>query len=144
MDNSSNNQSETPLDLDPKARQRGRIGLMIPWQNVPWWGVIILIVGVVVGYSTLTDARYIDAITFIFDLPWNRESISRSVVGDDGQWQISVNDPMSPGDYNLFVQALDETNDPVGRTPIVQFTISETAESGTIGAHPPRRSDADD
>jgi ABC-type amino acid transport system permease subunit len=120
-------ESRQPLTTDEKARQRGRIGLMIPWQNIPWWGVIILIVGVIVGYSTLTDARYIDAIQFIFDLPWNRVSISRSNVGPEGDWEIDLQDPMEPGDYNLFVQTLDETNDPIDRTPIIQLTITEDA-----------------
>lgn len=127
MDNATTPSDKQPLNLDEKARQRGRIGLMIPWQNIPWWGVIILIIGVIVGYSTLTDARYLDAISFIFDLPWNRESISRSTVLSDNTWEIDIQDPMEPGEYNLFVQTLNETNDPIARTQMVHLTISEDA-----------------
>ena len=127
MDNPTKSQDKQPPNLDEKARQRGRIGLMIPWQNTPWWGVIILIIGVIVGYSTLTDARYLDAISFIFDLPWNRESISRSTIASDGSWEFDIQDPMEPGEYNLFVQKLNETNDPIGRTPMIHLTITEDA-----------------
>lgn len=127
MDDPSSKAEKQSLHPDEKARQRGRIGLMIPWQNIPWWGVIILIIGVIVGYSTLSDARYLDAITFIFDLPWNREPVSRSTIGSRGEWEIDIQDPMEPGEYNLFVQALNETNDPIAQTPMLQLTIPETA-----------------
>lgn len=127
MTDSNSDQSKV-LSPDEQARQRGRIGLMIPWDSIPWWGVIIMIIGVIVGFSTLTDARYLDAISFIFDLPWNREAISRSVVEEDGDWLINITDPIPPGDYNLFVQALDELNEPVGRTPLVEFTVQEGSD----------------
>ncbi|MFP3854207.1 MAG: amino acid ABC transporter permease [Anaerolineales bacterium] len=116
-----------PLQIGGKASQRGRLGLMIPWQNVPWWGVIILIVGVIVAYSTLTDSRYIDAITFIFDLPWNRESVSRSTVEEGGDWRIAIQDPMPPGEYKLFVESFDPINDPMSRSEFVYLIITEDA-----------------
>jgi len=40
-------------------------------RNIPWWGLIIAIVGLVVAYSVLSDVRYLDAIYFLFDLPWH-------------------------------------------------------------------------
>jgi hypothetical protein len=48
--------------------------------QVPWWGVIIAIVGLVVAFTVLTDVRYLDAIFFIFDLPWNKALVGEVPV----------------------------------------------------------------
>ncbi|MEJ2559927.1 MAG: hypothetical protein P8186_27660 [Anaerolineae bacterium] len=29
------------LTLDTATRHRGRMGLAVPWENIPWWGIII-------------------------------------------------------------------------------------------------------
>lgn len=108
---------------EKEAAQRGRMGLTLSWDSVPWWGVIILLLGVIVGYSTLTNSRYLDALYFIFDLPWNREALSRGDVGPEGEWQLDIQLPLESGSYTLFAQYLDETNDPIGRSPTLQVTV---------------------
>ena len=46
----------SPLSPDPDSRERGRMGLAIPWDNMPWWAIIILILGVYIGYSLFSNA----------------------------------------------------------------------------------------
>ena len=53
-----------PLVPDTKSRRHGRMGLTFSWENLPWWGIIILIVGIIVGFSVLTSTRYLDALYF--------------------------------------------------------------------------------
>jgi len=50
------------------TEDEGRIGgrlLTIPWSELPWWGVILAIVGLIVGWSVLSSEAYLDAIAFI-------------------------------------------------------------------------------
>ncbi|MGA9532949.1 MAG: amino acid ABC transporter permease [Anaerolineales bacterium] len=112
---------------EKEATRRGRMGLTLSWDSIPWWGVIILMVGVIVGYSMLTNSRYLDALYFIFDLPWNREAISRGDVGPDGEWTLDIQIPLETGSYSLFAQYLDETNDPIGRSPALQVIVPPDA-----------------
>jgi polar amino acid transport system permease protein len=48
-----------------KLRRGG--GLVIPWERVPWWAVIIILLGVFVGYSVLTSEAYRKVIDFVLD-----------------------------------------------------------------------------
>lgn len=114
---------QTAVPQDKEASRRGRMGLTLSWDNVPWWGVIILLLGVIVGYSTLTNSRYLDALYFIFDLPWNREALSRGDVGPEGAWTLDIQIPLEPGSYTLFAQYLNETNDPIGRSSTLQVEV---------------------
>ena len=107
----------TPLAGDQQVRHHGRLGLAPSWQRIPWWGVIILIAGVLVGYSMLTNARYLDAISFIFDLPWDRRPLASQQLGDDPNWSLQVVFPLDPGDYTLYPQYQDDRGNPIGRGP---------------------------
>jgi ABC-type amino acid transport system permease subunit len=127
---------------DKEASKRGRIGLTLSWDSVPWWGVIILMLGVIVGYSTLTSSRYLDALYFIFDLPWNREALSRGDVGPDGNWALDIQIPLEPGTYSLFAQYLDETNDPIGRSSTLQLTVPSDATAASAQPIPIREGSA--
>jgi polar amino acid transport system permease protein len=127
---------------DKEASKRGRIGLTLSWDSVPWWGVIILMLGVIVGYSTLTSSRYLDALYFIFDLPWNREALSRGDVGPDGNWALDIQIPLEPGTYSLFAQYLDETNDPIGRSSTLQLTVPSDATAASAQPIPIRERSA--
>jgi polar amino acid transport system permease protein len=70
---------------------------------IPWWGVIIAIVGLVVAYSVLTDLQYREAIYFILDLPWNKALIAEiPVEGETWSHTPSGNLPLEPGSYQLF------------------------------------------
>lgn len=120
--------------IDATARKRGRMGLVIPWESIPWWGIIILVVGVIAGFSVLTSVRYIDALYFILDLPWNMEAIGRADIDDDGQWLVSSRVTLRPGDYTLHAAYLDELNDPIGRSQDFLITVPEGV--GEIEADP--------
>jgi polar amino acid transport system permease protein len=49
---------------EAKQQRRGR-ALPIPWERIPWWAVIILIVGITVGWSVLTSEIYLRVIQFV-------------------------------------------------------------------------------
>jgi ABC-type amino acid transport system permease subunit len=115
------------LALDAGARHRGRMGLAISWENIPWWGIIILIVGVIVGYSVLTSSRYIDAIYFIFDLPWNKEALAKMEAGDDGAWSLTVKTALAPGRYTLYAEFVNESNEVVGHSEAYRIKIPDDA-----------------
>ncbi|MGD2148588.1 MAG: amino acid ABC transporter permease [Anaerolineae bacterium] len=46
--------------------RRGR-ALPIPWENIPWWAIILAIVGLTVGWSVLTSEQYLAVIRFVMD-----------------------------------------------------------------------------
>jgi polar amino acid transport system permease protein len=72
---------------------------------IPWWGVIIAIVGLVVAYSVLTDVRYLDAIYFIFDLPWNKALIGEvPVEGETWRFTPDARRPLFSGEYRLYAE----------------------------------------
>ena len=50
--------------------------------GLPWWIIIVALVGIVVAFSVLTDVRYLDAIYFLFDLPWDRELLAEIPEGN--------------------------------------------------------------
>lgn len=116
---------EEGSEKDRRARHHGRMGLAPSWERIPWWGVIIMIAGIIVGYSMLTNVRYIDAISFIFDLPWNSRALARSPVGESGDWDLRVATPLEPGEYRFYVKFLNELNDPIGRTETFFVQVPE-------------------
>jgi ABC-type amino acid transport system permease subunit len=115
------------LTLDAAARHRGRMGLAVPWENIPWWGIIILIVGVIVGYSVFTSTRYLDAIYFIFDLPWNKEALARDESLQNGEWSIMVKPALGPGTYTLYAEYQNEAGDTIGRSDVYRIEIPKDA-----------------
>ena len=44
---------------------RGSRTSRISWERVPWWAVIIIIFGVLVGYSVLTSEAYLKVLSFV-------------------------------------------------------------------------------
>ena len=79
-------------------------------RRAPWWAIIIAIIGAIVFFSVLTDARYRDAMYFLFDLPWNKELIAEIPIETE-TWTYSPDErlPLQPGLYRLFAefQAVD-------------------------------------
>jgi len=129
------------LQPDWAARRRGRLGLAIPWEHIPWWGIIVLIVGVIVGFSTLTNTRYIDALYFIFDLPWNKTVVARGSVDAEGRWQVTVQPGLAPGHYTLYAQFNDPEGNFAGRSAAYHIVVPEgvsAKESAPITAPPPQ------
>jgi len=102
------------------------MGLAVPWESIPWWGIIVLIVGVIVGYSVLTSTRYLDAFYFIFDLPWNKESLvklEKGKLGEGGQWSATIKPPLEPGRYTLYAEYVNEAGETIGRSPVYRVEI---------------------
>ena len=50
-----------------EARQGRILPFAIPWESVPWWAVILAVVGIFVGWSVFSSQAYLDALTFIID-----------------------------------------------------------------------------
>ncbi len=126
------------LTLETAARHRGRMGLAVPWENIPWWGIIILIVGVIVGYSVFTSTRYLDAIYFIFDLPWNKQGLvklekEKKDIGANGEWSATVKPALKPGRYTLYAEYLNEEGETLGRSDIYRIEVPEGAPEATAG-----------
>jgi len=47
------------------AKSKRNRALLIPWGRVPWWAVIITLVGVYVGYAVLTSEAYLKVLSFV-------------------------------------------------------------------------------
>lgn len=128
---------QTSLQTDAKTRRRGRMGLAPSWEHLPWWGIIILIVGVIVGFSVFTSARYQDALSFIFDLPWHKgvvKELRARDLGADGSWSHTFGLPLAPGDYTLYAEYRDAEGDFLGRGTVFKVQIPEDATPGVDAA----------
>jgi polar amino acid transport system permease protein len=110
------------------------MGMAIPWENIPWWGIIILIVGVIVGFSVLTNSYYLDALYFIFDLPWNKQALGKSDVGENGAWAVTTRPALKAGTYTLYGAYLDENEVVVGRSDV--YTIEVPRGAPEVEAKP--------
>ena len=125
------------LGPDMVARRRGRTGLAIPWESIPWWGIIVITVGVIASFSALTNTRYIDALYFLFDLPWNKSIVARGEVDDDGNWSVVIQPGMPAGTYDLYVQFDGPDGQPVSRSDGYRVVVPNGAlekESAPITA----------
>ena len=121
------------LGLDQAARRRGRLGLAIPWEQLPWWGIIVVLVGVFVGYSTLTNTRYVDALKFILDLPWDRDVAVRGETSAQGSWSLTVQPALEAGQYAFYAEFLTKEGDVVGRTDHYYIEVPSDAPA-VVGA----------
>jgi len=52
------------MTTETEKMRRGRV-LPIPWERIPWWAVILSIVGITVGWSVLTSEAYLSVIQFV-------------------------------------------------------------------------------
>jgi polar amino acid transport system permease protein len=101
--------------------------------GVPWWIVIIGIVGLVVVYSVVTDIRYLDAVYFIFDLPWNKELVEEiPVEGDIWFLTPDVKVPLSPGLYRLYAEYNEVTAQAKEETILYAEPDAESAQSAAL------------
>lgn len=56
------------MTAEARESRRGRLlPLPITWESVPWWAVILAIVGIFVAWSVLTSEAYMRAFAFIID-----------------------------------------------------------------------------
>ena len=49
------------------ARNGRLLPFAIPWESIPWWALILAVVGLFVGWSVFTSEAYLDALAFIVD-----------------------------------------------------------------------------
>ncbi len=99
------------LSPDPKARYRGRLGLAIPWEHLPWWVIITIIIAIFVFFSIVNNHYYRDAFYFVFDFPWNQDvvqNIQARKLGKDGSWTYRFSKPVRPGKYHFRVEYYGE------------------------------------
>ena len=47
------------------ARPKESRASLIPWGRVPWWAVIIIVLGIIIGYSMLTSEAYLKVLNFV-------------------------------------------------------------------------------
>ncbi len=93
------------MSSEAQSRRASTEGIYRLLRNLPWWAVIVAIVGIVVVFSVLTDARYLDAIYFVFDLPWDKELVAEiRVEGDTWHYTPDASTPLRPGDYRLYAE----------------------------------------
>jgi polar amino acid transport system permease protein len=117
------------LRPDLEARRRGRTGLAIPWDNIPWWGIIVITLGVIAGFSAMTNTRYVDALYFIFDLPWNKNGVGRTQVAADGSWAVTIQPALKPGAYVLYAEFDDPEGTYAGRSDAFHVIVPPGAEA---------------
>ncbi len=110
--------SKSPLDKPE---------MVIPWGEVPWWAVIVLIVGVLISYSMLTNVKYIDALTFILDMPWHKEELQSESIGEDGEWILTSKTALEQGKHTLYVEILDVDENVITRTEEYRLKIASQA-----------------
>lgn len=93
-------------DIEPKRASTEAIFRFLG--DVPWWMVIVAIVGLVVGISVLTNYYYLDAGYFILDFPWNKDLQGELPVEGD-TWCFTPDEaiPMQPGTYHLYAEFYD-------------------------------------
>lgn len=125
---------------DEKARKHGRLGLAPSWDHIPWWGLIILIVGVIVAYSTFTNEYYQDAFYFIFDLPWNRDVVKKigaNNIAEDGSWSYTVVQPLGPGNYTFYAEYYDENGELIGQSDAYLVRVPRGTPEEDLPSLPP-------
>ena len=118
------------LTPDEKARHRGRLGLAIPWEHMPWWVIITAIIAILVFFSIVNNEYYRNAFYFIFDLPWNQDvvqNISGKKIGDNGSWTYTLSTPLDPGKYTYWVEYYGENKTPLGKEGPFKFEIPKDA-----------------
>ena len=102
-------------------------------RRAPWWAIIIAIIGTIVFFSVLTDARYRDAMYFLFDLPWNKELIAEIPIESD-TWTFSPDErlPLQPGLYRLFAEFQEVTADIKRDGPIYSEPDATSQQVGQL------------
>jgi len=127
------------LTPDAKARHRGRLGLAIPWERLPWWVIITIIFAILIFFSIVNNHYYRDAFYFVFDFPWNQDvvqNIQDKKIGEDGLWTYRVSKPMKPGTYYFRVEYFDKEKVLLGEDGPWYFTIPKDAEARKLDPMP--------
>ena len=103
-------------------------------RNVPWWGVIVAIVGLVVAISVLSNTSYLEAIYFIFDLPWDRQLLNEGPVeGDSWRYSPSIKVPLTPDTYKLYAEFSEVRARTRDETVLLLEANVDAAQSAHLG-----------
>ncbi|MGD8753821.1 MAG: amino acid ABC transporter permease [Anaerolineales bacterium] len=54
------------MSVDTREATKGRL-IPFSWERVPWWAIILGIVGITVGWAVLTSEAYLNVIRFVTD-----------------------------------------------------------------------------
>lgn len=108
-------------------RTNDQPGLLIPLGDIPWWAVIVLIVGLLVSFSMLTNIKYIEALTFILDLPWHKEELQDAEIADNGEWMLTSKTSLNPGKHTIYVEYWDEDKNVIGKSGNYYIQVSSDA-----------------
>jgi len=123
------------LSPDEKARNRGRLGLAIPWEHMPWWVIIIAIIAILVFFSIFRNDYYQNAFYFIFDLPWNQDvvqNISGTKIGKDGSWTYTLSTSLDAGNYTYRIEYYGENKVLLGEGDVYKFSIPQNAPKAKL------------
>lgn len=101
---------------------------------VPWWGVVVAIVGLVVAYSVLTEVEYREAIYFVLDLPWDKALAEEFPVESD-VWTYGPSEslPSEPGSYRLYAVFYEASAVAQQDTVLRTEPDADSAEAARLG-----------
>ena len=103
-------------------------------RGIPWWGVIVAIVGLVVAISVLSNTSYLEAIYFIFDLPWDRQLLSEGPVeGESWRYAPSAKVPLSPDTYRIYAEFSEVRARTRDETALFVEPSMDAAQSAQLG-----------
>ena len=144
MDDKKKQELQNILSPDEKTRHRGRMGLAVPWEHLPWWVIITAIIAILVFFSIINNNYYRNAFYFIFDLPWNQDvvkNISDNKIGKDGSWTYGLSTPLEPGKYHYRVEYYGEGKVLLGEDGPWYFEVPKDASDEKGEPLPPTLGD---
>ena len=114
--------------------RRAATAALFGWlSDVPWWAVIVAIIGLVVAFSVLTDVRYLDAIYFLFDLPWNKALVAEvPVEGTTWQFAPDAKAAYRPRTYRLYAEFNKVQGTVTGESAVYVEPAAGSAESALV------------
>ena len=93
------------MSQQPQPRRASTEALFRLLNSIPWWIVIVSIVGLLVAYAVLSDVKYREAISFLFDFPWHKNLMAEILVQTD-TWAYtpSAKVPLDARTYRLYAE----------------------------------------
>lgn len=103
--------------------------------GVPWWIVIVAVVGTVVGFSVLSNVKYIDAFYFLFDLPWDKALLDE-ILTEEETWSFTPDSqvPLTPGQYAIYAELNAVRATTKEETPLYAEPATDSAQTAMLSA----------
>jgi polar amino acid transport system permease protein len=127
MTNQTSEPNPKKTAVDPPDIPRKKPSLIIPWESLPWWAVIVIVVGIFIGYSMLSNVQYIDALTFVLDLPWHKESLQAESISVNEEYLLTSRADLSPGKHTLYIEYVDGDNNVIGQSEDFNIQVTKAA-----------------